>query len=158
MLWRYLVVVALASWWGALTFYGMVVVPAGTEILGSADQGRVTQQVTRTLNLVGVAVIVLLFFDQRRSATRLRWVVWLVFTVCQGALFAIHVWLSGLLEIGTETPADYSHFYAVHRIYLFTTAAQWGAGLWLLWFVMLRIGGVEHQSARGRRMGFQARP
>jgi len=143
VLWRYLLVVALAGWWGALTFYGMVVVPAGTEILGSADQGRVTQQVTRTLNLAGVAAIALSFCDQWRSATRSRWMVWLVFAVCQAALFVIHIRLSALLDIGTSSAADYSRFYAMHRIYLLTTAVQWGAGLWLLWFVNSRPDGVE---------------
>src|SRR5947207_1343890 len=57
VVWRFVVILALASWWGALTFYGVVVVPAGTEQLGSQTQGLVTQQVTRTLNLIGVALI-----------------------------------------------------------------------------------------------------
>src|SRR5438477_11565964 len=56
---RFLTIIALAGWWGALTFYGLAVVPEGTEQLGSQTQGLVTQQVTRTLNLVGVAVALL---------------------------------------------------------------------------------------------------
>jgi hypothetical protein len=61
-----MVVLALAGWWGALTFYGAVVVPEGTEQLGSQTQGLVTQQVTRTLNLIGVAAAALSFVELRR--------------------------------------------------------------------------------------------
>jgi len=134
--WRFILVVALASWWGALTFYGMVVVPAGTEQLGSQTQGLVTQQVTRTLNLVGVAVIGLLFFDHLRSGTRTKWALWGTFVICQIVLFFVHIWLSGLLAPASGSSVDWSWFYDVHRIYLVTTAVQWGAGLWLLWCVI----------------------
>jgi hypothetical protein len=99
--WRFIVVLTLAAWWDALTFYGAVVVPKGTEQLGSQIQGLVTQQVTRTLNLVGDAVIVLFFFELRRSGTRGRWAAWITFLVCQIALYAVHAWLSALLQ-----PAD----------------------------------------------------
>src|SRR5258708_24657032 len=90
---RYAVVLALAGWWGALTFYGLVVVPEGTEQLGSQTQGLVTQQVTRTLNLMGVAVAALVFFELRRSGTWPAWGAWLVFLCCQAALFGVHAWL-----------------------------------------------------------------
>ena len=134
--WRFVVIMALASWWGALTFYGMVVVPAGTEQLGSQTQGLVTQHVTRTLNLIGVALIGLLFFDLLRSGTRTAWALWGTFVVCQIVLFFVHIWLSGLLAPAAGSSIDWSWFYDVHRIYLVTTAVQWGAGLWLLWCVI----------------------
>jgi hypothetical protein len=132
--WRFIVIMALASWWGALTFYGMVVVPAGTEQLGSQIQGLVTQQVTRTLNLIGAALIGLLFFDLLRSGARTEWALWGTFVVCQIVLFIVHIWLSGLLAPAAGSSVDWSWFYDVHRIYLVTTAVQWGAGLWLLWY------------------------
>jgi hypothetical protein len=135
---RFVVILALASWWGALTFYGMVVVPAGTEQLGSQTQGLVTQQVTRTLNLIGVAVTGLLFFDLLRSGTRTAWALWGTFVICQIVLFVVHIWLSGLLAPAAGSSVDWSWFYDVHRIYLVTTAVQWGAGLWLLWCVIAR--------------------
>ncbi len=138
VVWRFVVILALASWWGALTFYGMVVVPAGTEQLGSQTQGLVTQQVTRTLNLIGVALIGILFFDLLRSGTRTAWALWGTFVVCQIVLFLVHIWLSGLLAPAAGSSIDWSWFYDVHRIYLVTTAVQWGAGLWLLWNVIAR--------------------
>jgi hypothetical protein len=135
---RYLVVVALAGWWGALTFYGLVVVPEGTEQLGSQTQGLVTQQVTRTLNFLGVAVAVLLFFELRRTGTRGAWLAWFVFLICQTALFGVHAWLSALLQPVNGAAVDRRWFYDVHRIYLLTTAVQWGVGPWLLWRILQR--------------------
>ena len=134
--WRYVVVLMLAGWWGALTFYGMVVVPEGTEQLGSQTQGLVTQQVTRTLNLVADAVIGLLFFELRRSGTRSKWIAWGVFSACQIVLYAVHAWLSALLQPAAGKSVDWPWFYDVHRIYLLATALQWGIGLFLLWGVV----------------------
>jgi hypothetical protein len=134
LIWRFFVVLLLAAWWGALTFYGSVVVPEGTEQLGSQTQGLVTQQVTRTLNLIGVAVAALLFVELRRSAARRAWAAWFAFVVCQAALFAVHAWLSALLESAT----DRQWFYDVHRIYLLTTGVQWVVGPYLLWTVLSR--------------------
>lgn len=134
--WRYIVVLALAGWWGALTFYGIVVVPEGTDQLGSQTQGLVTQQVTRTLNLVAGAVIGLLFFELRRSGGRSQWAAWIVFSMCQAVLYGVHAWLSGLLQPATGASVDWAWFYDVHRIYLLATALQWGLGLFLLWGVV----------------------
>jgi hypothetical protein len=134
--WRYIVVLTLAGWWGALTFYGMVVVPAGTEQLGSQTQGLVTQQVTRTLNLVGDVLIGLLFFELRRSGSRSKWAAWIVFAACQIVLYGVHAWLSALLLPATGKSVDWPWFYDVHRIYLLATALQWGLGLFLLWGIV----------------------
>jgi hypothetical protein len=134
--WRYVVVLTLAGWWGALTFYGMVVVPEGTEQLGSQTQGLVTQQVTRTLNLVGDVVIGLLFFELRRSGSRGKWAAWIVFSVCQAVLYGVHAWLSALLVPATGQSVDWRWFYDVHRIYLLATALQWALGVFLLWGVV----------------------
>lgn len=135
-IWRCAVVLSVAGWWGALTFYGLVVVPEGTEQLGSQTQGLITQQVTRTLNLVGVTVAALLFFELRRAGSRLAWGVWFVFVACQISLFGVHAWLSHLLANGT----DRRWFYDVHRIYLCATAAQWSVAPYLLWVIVRRAG------------------
>ena len=50
--------------------YMMELALAGTELLGSQSQGLVTQQVTRTLNWVGVAVAIVLLFELRKTGTR----------------------------------------------------------------------------------------
>ena len=130
--WRFALVLTIAGWWGALTFYGLVVVPEGTDQFGSQTQGLVTQQVTKTLNLVGMAAAVLLVFELKRWGTRWEWSVWSIFLGCQLALFGVHAWLSDLLATG----ADRRWFYDVHRVYLFATAVQWGAAPYLLWQVL----------------------
>jgi hypothetical protein len=134
--WRFVLVLTLAGWWGALTFYGMVVVPEGTEQLGSQVQGLVTQQVTHTLNLIADTVIGLLYFELRRSGTRSKWIAWAIFAVCQIVLYGVHAWLSALLQPAGGKSVDWPWFYDVHRIYLLATALQWGIGLYLLWVVL----------------------
>ncbi|HND55144.1 MAG TPA: hypothetical protein PLV92_22170, partial [Pirellulaceae bacterium] len=49
-----------AVWWGGLTFYAAFVVPAGTELFGSVEQGFLTQQATLRLNQLSWCVIALL--------------------------------------------------------------------------------------------------
>ena len=45
---QFLVMSAVALWLGGFTFYALVVVPTGTDVLGgSVEQGFVTQAVTR---------------------------------------------------------------------------------------------------------------
>lgn len=127
--------VALAGWWGGLTFYGLVVIPEGTEQLGSLAQGLVTQRVTQTLNLIGVVVAVLLFVELLRSATRILWAAWFLFVVCQITLFIIHGRLSTMLEPGMEAVVDHGRFYSVHRLYLLASAIQWFLGLGFLKFI-----------------------
>ncbi len=146
-LWRFIVCLTLAGWWGALTFYGMVVVPEGTDQFGSQAQGLVTQQVTRTLNLIGDAVIVLLFFELWRQGTRSRWAAWSVFLICQIVLYVVHAWLSSLLAPPAGQTVDRSWFYDVHRIYLLTTAVQWALGPWLLWGVIARENAPPHSES-----------
>ncbi len=131
---RYAAALALAGWWGALTFYGAVVVPEGTDQFGSQAQGLVTQQVTRTLNLIGVAVAILSYVALRPPVATSAWAAWLAFVVSQAVLFGVHAWLSGLLKSG----AGREWFYNVHRIYLLTTAVQWCAAPYLLWSILPR--------------------
>ena len=46
---RFIVLVALCFWQGGFTFYAGVVVPVGTDVLGSSlKQGFVTRRVTRS--------------------------------------------------------------------------------------------------------------
>ena len=51
---RLLVLAAFAFWQGGFTFYAAVVVPVGTEVLGSSmEQGSITRRVTVYLNMAG---------------------------------------------------------------------------------------------------------
>ena len=41
--WSSFLLLVWAAWWGGLCFYAMVVVPIGTELIGSVEQGLITQ-------------------------------------------------------------------------------------------------------------------
>src|SRR5947209_19521490 len=73
----------LMFWLGGFTFYAAVVVPIGTEVLGSAaDQGWITRRVTPWLNVAGAVALAGWAWDIAAdpSATRLRqylrWLLW----------------------------------------------------------------------------------
>ena len=55
---RWLVVLSLMFWQGGFMFYGGVVVPVGSEVLGSdTDQGWITRKVTDYLNAAGAVAL-----------------------------------------------------------------------------------------------------
>ncbi len=128
-MWRFVLILGLALWIGGLTFYALVVVPIGIEILGTTDQGFVTQRVTNQLNLIGVGLLVLLLANVFLQRGRLLAETWLVLAVTQAALFVLHRRLDAMLA------ADDAGFYDAHRVYLLVTAVQWFAGLAHLWCV-----------------------
>jgi hypothetical protein len=135
---RAIVTLALAVWWGGLTFYGAVVVPVGTEVLGGAtEQGFVTQRVTERLNVLGVVTLALLLWNLLASAAALRpgvrralAVSLAIMLAAQLALFGLHARLDAMVNTFAHiVAAPHAQFYGVHRAYLLVSAAQWGAGL-----------------------------
>ena len=126
---RALALAAFAFWLGGLSFYALVVVPVGTEVLGGAvAQGFVTQAVTVRLNLVASGALAALAWNA--FVTRRRAIVasWAVMVAAQCVLFALHPRLDHLLDPAAHTVVDHARFYAVHRVYLLVTTAQWIAG------------------------------
>ena len=121
---RFVAVAALAVWIGGLTFYALVVIPIGTEVVGRTMQGLITQGATNWLNAIGVVALVLLL-----PSLRARWmlITWGALAVTLVALVALHTRLDALL-VGREV-ANHDTFYNWHRAYLLVTAAQWLAGL-----------------------------
>lgn len=129
---RALAIAALSLWIGGVTFYGLVVVPLGGEVLGSAAaQGFITQAVARRLNLIGLVALAALAWNA--SSTRGRrgplWVTWGAMLVAQAALFLLYPFLGALLDTDARSILDHEAFYARHRVYLLVTAAQWLAAL-----------------------------
>ena len=62
---------AMALWWGGLTFYAAVVVPTGVEVLGgAAEQGFITQRVSNIINLLGALTLAVLVGTLRQVARR----------------------------------------------------------------------------------------
>jgi len=136
---RIVVVVALGLWLGGITLYGLVVVPAGVKVLGSATaQGFVTQEVISRLNVLAVVALAGLAWNTLATRTRALVATWLVMIAAQVALFLLQPYVSALLDATTHQVSDHAAFYARHRIYLLVTTVQWLAALAYAGFALAR--------------------
>jgi hypothetical protein len=132
---QYLVVLAIALWLGGFTFYALVVVPTGAEVLGgSVEQGFVTRVVTRHLNVIALGALVVLLWNVAIERGKLLAATWLGMALAQLALLAIHPQLDAMLDPTTHDVASNFHF--LHEIYLWIAAIQWGLGLAHIWCVL----------------------
>ncbi|MDB5335588.1 MAG: hypothetical protein JWN70_1207 [Planctomycetaceae bacterium] len=129
-----LLLVLWSVWWGGLTFYAVVVVPIGTEVLGSVEQGFVTQQVTHWHNaltgLMSLTLLVRAYLDRSRTL----WIIAATLTAISIALVIWHARLTGMMNFEHQTVPG--GFYGEHAVYLWMTAAEWFLGMvipmWLL--------------------------
>lgn len=125
-------VLAASLWLGGLTFYALVVVPAGTEVVGSTTQGFITQRVTSRLNVVGAVCLAGLLLSTVPARRRSLWIAWTLMAAAQAALFVMQNQLGALLDPLTQSVSDPARFYSLHRVYLLITAVQWSTCLWHL--------------------------
>jgi hypothetical protein len=141
---RFSVLAALMFWQGGFTFYAAIVVPIGTDVLGSAaEQARVTRLVALNLNIVAAISLVLLAWDivatrSRRSLYWSRWLLWLGMAICLMILLFVYPQLDRLFH-GEEAfldRADRATFKPLHRFYLWVTTTQWSCALL---FVLLTL-------------------
>jgi hypothetical protein len=146
--------VALMFWQGGFTFYAAVVVPIGTDVLGSpAAQGWITRRVTGYLNLAGAVALVVLGWDvaasrdPRRWRRLLRWLTWLVMATALGVLVWLHPRLDALLDVDFQEILDRRLFRGLHRRYLWVSTAQWAAGIAAV-LLMLRAWQGEDSEQR----------
>lgn len=123
----------LAAWWGGLTVYAGIVVPIGTELIGSIEQGFVTQRVTNWLNILATLVLCLSAWNVFASHRRWLMATWTVIAISLVALIVLHATLDRMLDSTQHSISDSDHFYFIHRLYLWLTAVQWLAGIGLLW-------------------------
>ncbi len=129
-----LLLVLWSAWWGGLTFYAIVVVPIGTEVLGSVEQGFVTQQVTHWHNaltgLMSLTLLVKAYFEPSRTL----WFIAAALTALTIGLVLWHARLTGMMNFEQQTVPG--GFYDEHVVYLWITAAEWFLGIvipiWLL--------------------------
>jgi hypothetical protein len=130
-------------WQGGFLFYSAFVVPAGTNVLGSAAaQGVITTHVTDALNAVGVIGLAVLAWDlaatrdpsARRTAA--RWWCWGVAAVCQYLLFFFHQLLDYFMDPTRTHVVIRPPFKTVHGTYLWVSTVQWVAGLLLVWWTV----------------------
>jgi hypothetical protein len=135
---RLLLVWLLMFWLGGFTFYAAVVVPIGTDVLGSPmNQGAITQQVTNWLNVAGAAALAGWAWDvaanpapsRRRQAT--RWALWALMSLLLVVLAILHRRLDALFDVDELFVSDEQAFRTLHRAYLWVTTVQWGTGILL---------------------------
>jgi len=131
---RFLVIQALLLWQGGFLFYAAVVIPIGSDVLGSWAQGTVTRHVTDRMNVIGAATVLILAWDQWANAVpncrKCRWALWLAMTLSLVALALLHPAIASYVDgTGSESPWEFRTFYFWHRVYLYVSTAQWAAGL-----------------------------
>jgi hypothetical protein len=143
---RLLFLLLLMFWQGGFTFYAAVVVPIGTDVLGSSlHQGMITRQVTQWLNIAGAVALAAWALDLALEPAanavrqRLRWALWLLLVVLLGALAWLHPRMDALLDLDPDNfrVVDHGVFHNLHRWYLWLGTAQW-AGSIVLTFSTLR--------------------
>lgn len=151
---RITLLLAFATWWGGFTFYSSVVIPVGSEILGSArTQGFVTQVVTHWLNVAAALTIFMLALDlwlNRQSRKTKNFILEIGITIglmlCLTALVFLHPQMDELINAAGETILDEAKFYKIHRVYLWVSTVQWAlGGLWIASF-MTWLSGAKRVS------------
>ncbi|MFV0445465.1 MAG: hypothetical protein ACK5Q5_17945 [Planctomycetaceae bacterium] len=130
---RRIALLLLALWWGGLTFYAVVVIPIGTELLGSVEQGFITQRVTLWLNRLALLTAIATASAVFRSGRRSRYLNWTVLTIGCPVLMLLHSRLDAGLDLAAREVIDSDSFYREHQYYLWATTLQWLAGGSLLW-------------------------
>ena len=127
ILWNNLLWFAWAIWWGGLSFYAIVVVPIGTELIGSFEQGFITQKVTIWHNGLSMLFVICLAIEAYRRKSRVLWVVVSLLIMIDFALVFGHAQLTSQMDFTHQSIP--SGFYAQHANYLWITAAEWVLGM-----------------------------
>lgn len=135
---HYVVTFMFAIWLGGFTFYALVVVPTGHQVLHSkVRQGFITQSVTNKLNVLGAVTLGLLLWQMlaarkesgTRGGRRIAWISWIMLAATLAALFWIHPHLDSMLDAASRSVTNDDRFYKWHRWYLIAATVQWLAGV-----------------------------
>lgn len=139
--WRRLVLLlALMFWQGGFMFYGAVVVPVGSEVLGShTTQGFITRQVTVYLNIAGVVTMALWAWELMVIEARgFSWLPWSVLVLTLGGQFDMWQKLDSFLDPTQMTVLDPDRFRQWHAGYLILSTFKWVVAVGLLtWMIRL---------------------
>ncbi len=155
---RLLLLWALLFWQGGFMFYGGVVIPVGSRILGSdQEQARITRSVTNYLNLAGAVALAFWGWDVFAEPggspreRRLRRLAWALLALSLGLLAWIHVRMDAQLDSDGSLVGDPRRFGPEHRHYLAVSTAQW-AGCILLSALTIRAWTVGDSALKGSAM------
>lgn len=138
---RTILLAAFAMWFGGFGFYVSIVVPIGTDVLGSAiEQSVITRRVTVWINVFNAIALVPLLIESvvtwNRSGAVRRWLQLAMIVIIAGGLVVlliVHPILDAMFDEANVSVNDSARFYNMHRIYLWTSTLQWiAAWLWLL--------------------------
>ena len=134
-LWQGTLLLAWALWWGGLTFYAGVVVPQGTALFGSTEQGALTRQVTLWHNRLFALWLLLLAAEIVRRRAPILLCLGLLLAGVWGLLLWQHARLSAFLDAPESLRSG--GFYPLHARYLWLTTGEWLLGLVIPWWLLL---------------------
>lgn len=130
---RTLLLIALMLWQGGFMFYGGIVVPVGSQALGShRAMSQITQPVTDYLNAIGAVALLIWAWELGSGPPRrrrLRVALWLGCVLALIGQFVLHQRMDGLM---LEMQASTADFGRLHQVYLIISTLQWGLALGLL--------------------------
>ena len=133
-IWKLFLLLVWAAWWGGLSFYAVVVVPIGADLIGSVEQGFITQRVTQWHNGFSGLFLVCLLIEAIRRRSPALWGIAAVLAIIDIALVVWHAKLTGMMDF--QQQAVPGSFYSQHAIYLWMTACEWLLGvampIWIL--------------------------
>lgn len=124
-------------------FYGGVVVPVGSHVLGSdTQQGFITQAVTNYLNLAGFVCLsawaISLWQERKQGVLKLETSLLILNGFMLIALILIHQQMDLRLDPRTTTVTDYVGFGWGHKLYIGTSSLQWLTSLLMLFLLLSR--------------------
>ena len=127
-----------AVWWGGLCFYAVVVIPIATEIVGSVEQGFITQRVTQWHNALSGLFLLCVLKEAFRTRRTAMWAFAAALSIIDIGLVVWHSRLTAMMDFQHRTVS--SDFYTEHAEYLWITAAEWALGIAIpIWFLTTGI-------------------
>jgi hypothetical protein len=124
-------------------FYGGVVVPVGSHVLGSdTQQGFITQAVTNYLNAAGIVCLLVwsetLWHERKHGVFKWEWLLLILNAGMLLALIGIHFEMDRLLDGKTTSIVNHVQFGLCHKLYIGTSSLQWLVSLSMLFLLFRR--------------------